>query len=245
MPKEYLKLVSNNYGIGRDNLAITPGNPLARTTRVHTDDSIEVRYFNSPGAKGLSKAAFSFTVDAGCQYGGGIHCTGGPNQSAFFGMMAYNRFWFDSDRYAITLGGGMMSNPGRYLTLLPPINGADAVSGSPYFTENAGQTANMWDSTINFQFMPKEWITWWAEIGYRHSNVPYFAGAGGVTPPGGNNGSPQNYACNSGVSAGSADPSTAASACAAQGGIWYPDLTKQQTTLGAAFWSNFSNRTCG
>jgi hypothetical protein len=239
MPKEYLKLVFNNYGIGQDNLVLTPGNPLARTTRVHTDDSIEVRYFNSPGARGLSKAAFSFTVDAGCQYGGGIHCTGGPNQSAFFGAMLYNRFWFDSDRFAVTVGGGFMSNPGRYLTLLPPINGADAVSGSPYFTENPGQTANMWDSTINLQFMPKEWITWWAEIGYRHSNVPYFAGAGGVTPPGGNNGSPQNYACNSGVSAGSADPSTAASACAGQGGIWYPDLTKQQATLGGGILVKF------
>jgi hypothetical protein len=76
MPKESLKLVFNNYGVGQDNLVNTPGNPLARTTRVHTDDSTEVRYFNRAGAKGLSKAAFSFTVDAGCQYGGGIHCTG-------------------------------------------------------------------------------------------------------------------------------------------------------------------------
>lgn len=239
MPKEYLKLVFNNYGVGQDNLAITPGNPLARTTRVHTDDSIEVRYLNNPGARWLSKAAFSFTVDAGCQYGGGIHCTGGPNQSAFFGAMLYNRLWFDNDRYAITVGGGMMSNPGRYLTLLQPINGADAVSGSPYFTENPGQSANMWDTTINFQFMPKEWITWWTEIGYRHSNVPYFAGPGGVTPPGGNNGFPQYYACQSGASAGTSDPATAASACAGQGGIWYPDLSKHQATLGGGILVKF------
>jgi putative OmpL-like beta-barrel porin-2/carboxypeptidase family protein len=239
MPKESLKLVFNNYGVGQDNLVNTPGNPLARTTRVHTDDSIEVRYFNRTGAKGLSKAAFSFTVDAGCQYGGGIHCTGGPNQSAFFGMMLYNRLWFDNDLYAITIGGGMMSNPGRYLTLLPPINGADAATGSPYFTENPGQTANMWDSTINFQYMPKDWITWWAEVGYRHSNIPYFAGSGGVTPPGGNNGASQNYACNSGASAGTADPNGAAGACAGQGGIWYPDLSKHQATIGGGILVKF------
>ena len=40
---------------------------------------------------------------------------------------------------AMTYGGGKMNNPGRYLTLLPPIDGADAVSGSPYFTANPGR----------------------------------------------------------------------------------------------------------
>ena len=48
--------------------------------------------------------------------------------------MVYNRFWFKKDMYGLTIGGGVMNNPGRYLTLLPPINGADAISGSPYFT---------------------------------------------------------------------------------------------------------------
>jgi len=196
-PTDSLKLVFNNYGIGEDNLG------LPHTERIHTDDSIEFKYYdNKENGKGPSKMAFSYTVDWGCQYGGGINCTGGPNRSEFFGMMLYNRVWFDHDRYAVTLGGGFMSNPGRYLTLLPPINGADAVSGSPYFTENPGQTANMWDTTLNLQYMPKEWITFWTEFGYRHSNVPYFSGPGGVTPPGGNNGSPSNYVCSSGATAG-------------------------------------------
>ena len=88
-----------------------------------------------------------------------------------------------------------MSNPGRYLTLLPPIDGAWAASGTPYFTESPGQTAHMWDSTVTLQYMPRQYITWWAEVGYRHSDVPYFAGRGGVTPPGGNNGLPQYYTC--------------------------------------------------
>jgi hypothetical protein len=77
-----------------------------------------------------------------------------------------------------------MNNPGRYLTLLPPINGADAVSGSPYFTANPGDKAHMWDATVNLQYMPKQYITWWAEAGYRHSDVPYWSGRGGITPPG-------------------------------------------------------------
>jgi hypothetical protein len=222
-PQEALKLVFNNYGVGEDNLG------LPHTERIHTDDSIEVRYYNNKdNGLGVSKMAFSYTVDAGCQYGGGINCMGGPNRSSFFGMMLYNRIWFDHDRYAVTLGGGFMSNPGRYLTLLPPINGADAVSGSPYFTENPGQTANQWDSTLNLQFMPNDYLTLWTEFGYRHSNVPYFSGPGGVTPPGGNNGSPQDYACMSGASAGTNNLQQAASACDGNGGVWFPDLQKVQ-----------------
>ncbi len=226
-PTENLKLVFNNYGVDTDNLG------LPHTTRYHTDDSIEYKYFSSPGNSGISKAAFSLTIDAGCQSGGGIHCTGSENQSAFFGIMGYNRFWFHDDLFAITVGGGWMSNPGRYLTLLPPINGATAASGTPYFTENPGQVAKQWDSTLNFQFMPKQWITWWSELGFRHSNLLYFAGEGGVTPPGGNNGSPQNYTCNSGGSAGTNDPNAAAAACSNQGGVWFPDLRTRQLMLSA------------
>ncbi len=233
-PVESLKLVFNNYGIGEDNLG------LPHTSRIHTDDSVEYRYFNSPTAPGISKMAFSLTIDAGCQYGGGITCSGGPNKSAFLGWMLYNRVWFGADKFAITLGGGAMNNPGRYLTLLPPINGATAASGTPYFTENPGQHAYMWDSTINFQYMPKEWITWWAEAGYRHSDIPYFAGQGGVTPPGGNNGAPADYTCNSGASAGTNNLTQAETACGGgNGGVWYPDLRTSQFVLSAGLLVKF------
>jgi len=233
-PTENLKLVFNNYGMGEDNLG------LPNTSRIHTDDSVEYKYYdNTDNGRGISRMAFSFTADAGCQYGGGIHCTHGPNKSAFVGWMAYNRIWFDHNRFAVTVGGGAMNNPGRYLTLLPPINGADAISGSPYFTENPGQKIFQWDSTLNFQYMPREWITWWAEMGYRHSSVPYFSGSGGVTPPGGNNGSPQNLVCQSGASAGTNDAQQAAAACADNGGVWYPDLRKQETKLSAGILVKF------
>jgi hypothetical protein len=142
--------------------------------------------------------------------------------------MMYNRFWFDNDLYAVTLGGGSMWNPGLYLTLLPPINGADAVSGSPYFPAPAGKPIFQWDATVNFQYMPKQWITWWAEAGFRHSSIPYFAGQGGVTPPFGNNGSPGQYACNDGTPAGT---SLSGTSCANDGGVWYPDLRTRQATL--------------
>ena len=60
------------------------------------------------------------------------------DKKSFIGAMAYNRWDFAKNHYGITFGGGFLNNPGRYLTLLPPINGADAVTGSPYFTENPG-----------------------------------------------------------------------------------------------------------
>ena len=182
--------------------------------------------------------ALSFTADAGCQHGGGITCTSGQNKSSFLGAMLYNRVWFDHDLLAVTLGGGMMNNPGRYLTLLPPINGATAATGTPYFTENPGQHAYMWDSTLNLQYMPKQWITWWGELGFRHSDIPYFAGEGGVTPPGGNNGAPQDYTCNSGASAGTSILQQAQQACGT-GGVWYPDLRKRQATLSAGLLVKF------
>jgi hypothetical protein len=226
MPKEWFKLVANQYGFGQDNLG------LPKTQRIHTDDSIEVRYYNNPENLGLSKMAFSLTGDAGCQYGGGITCHGGPNKSSFLGWMLYNRMWFQKDLFAITMGGGQMNNPGRYLTLLPPIDGAWAASGTPYFTENPGQKAHMWDSTVNFQYMPRQYITWWAEVGYRHSDIPYFAGRGGVTPPGGNNGFPQFYTCMSGATAGTADLAAAEVACGGgRGSVFFPDLRRSEAKV--------------
>ncbi len=229
-PKEWFKLVANQYGYGQDNLG------LPKTQRIHTDDSIEIRFYNNPNKDtGISKIAMSLTGDAGAQYGGGLCGTCAPSQGkeSFVGWMLYNRYWWNKDKYAITFGGGEMSNYGRYLTLLPPINGADAVTGSPYFTELPGQKAHMWDSTITFQYMPKQYITWWAEVGYRHSDVPYFAGRGGVTPPGfpmgGTNGSPQNYVCMSGASAGTNDLGAATAACGGPGTVWFPDLRRSET----------------
>jgi Putative beta-barrel porin-2, OmpL-like. bbp2/Carboxypeptidase regulatory-like domain len=236
-PYEWLSLVSNNYGNGTDTL----GNPAR--VRLHTDDSVEVRYYNRPEeTSGISKMAFSFTGDLGCEYGGGVTChggKGGPKQ-AFLGWMLYNRFWFAKDKYALTLGGGQMNNPGRYLTLLPPINGADAISGSPYFTANPGDKSHMWDSTVNLQYMPRQYITWWAEVGYRHSDVPYFTGRGGITPPGGNTGSPSQYVCAAGGSAGTSNLSAAEAACG--GGlssVWFPDLRRSQATISVGLMVKF------
>jgi hypothetical protein len=206
-PNGWLSLLGNQYMLGEDTLGV-PGR-----VRYHTDDSLEIKYYDHPD-RILDKIAFSLTGDMGCEHGGGVSCAGdsakGPKQS-FIGYMFYNRFWFHKDLYGLTLGGGEINNPGRYLVLLPPINGATAISGTPYFTENPGQPFKAWDTSGTFDYMPSQYITFRFEYDHRHANVPYFSGSGGVTPPGGNTGDP-----------GSLVPG------------WSPDLVKDQNTLDMA-----------
>jgi hypothetical protein len=229
-PKPWLSLVFNNYGLGEDAVGIP------NRSRLHTDDSVELKYYEKP-ERFMDKAAFSLTGDLGCEFGGGVSCTGkgGNPKQAFLGYMFYNRLWFKKDLYGLTIGGGQMANPGRYLVLLPPINGATAITGSPYFTENPGQPYHAYDLTTTFDYMPNQFITFRAEMGYRHADVPYWTGHGGITPPGGNNGSPGNFACATGVSSGTNVLADAEAACGGGiGSLWFPDLrTGQIAATGA------------
>jgi len=204
-PYPWMNVISNNYGLGNDDLGV-PGRE-----RAHTDNSLEIKYYDKPTSPVLDKMAFSFTGDLGCEFGNGVECHGGtlssprgPKQS-FIGYMIYNRFWTNHDRNGFTVGGGQINNPGRYLVLLPPINGESASSdaiNAPYFTGNPGDPFKAWDMSFTYDYMPVEWLTWRWEYGYRSANVPYWSGHGGMTPPaylgaafGANNGSPTEFAC--------------------------------------------------
>jgi hypothetical protein len=257
-PRPWVNVISNNYGLGHDDLYIP------NRGRVHTDDSVEIKYFDKPGQT-LDKMAFTFTGDMGCEFGPstttssgvylqGVGCHGNtkdaksvggdyfnagvnPKQS-FVGYMLYNRMWFKKDRYALTVGGGQINNPGRYLVLDPPINGETASSAgisAPYFTGNPSDPFKAWDSSVTFDYMPSQYITFRWEYDYRHASVPYWSGAGGVTPPGSggvpytNNGYPQFFACNDGNSSMQEALGAAQSACAAQGSsVWFPDLRRDE-----------------
>jgi putative OmpL-like beta-barrel porin-2 len=184
-PSASVSLLGNQYW-GKDWLGI-PGR-----TRMHTDNSVQVRYRDAPG-RTVDRAAFSLTVDAGCESGGGVRCAGGTAASPaqnFLGFMVYNRVWFAADRLGVTVGGGAMSNPGRYLVLVPPINGATAISGTPYFTANPGEPFKAWDASVTLDYLPDQFVTMRVEANHRAASVPYFAGAAGVTPEGGNSGAP-------------------------------------------------------
>ena len=216
-PNGSISIISNNYGVGADALGIPT------RTRLHTDDSIEVKYYDKP-EKWMDKSAFSVTVDAGCETGGGVNCTGNSKtgvKQSFLGFMFYNRLWFHKDLYGLTLGGGAINNPGRYLVLLPPINGATAASGTSYFTENPGDPYKAWDASATFDYMPSQYITFRWEYNHRHANVPYFSGPGGVTPPGGNTGP------------------LGSTVILPSGATWFPDLRKTEDRINVSILVKF------
>jgi hypothetical protein len=228
-PKEWLNVIANQYGVGNDNVG------LPNRGRYHTDDSFEIKYYDKKDVgNGLDKMAFTFTGDLGCETGDGVTChggKGGPKQ-AFLGYMAYNRWWWHKDLFAFTLGGGQMNNPGRYLTLVLPINGADAISGTPYFPAFPGAQIKAYDGTATLDWMPSQYATFRLEFGYRHTNVPYWSGRHGITPPGGNNGSPADFVCMSGASSGATDLASAEVACGGgKSSVWFPDLREGQALL--------------
>ena len=278
-PKPYLDFVWNNYGLGEDDSANLgrsrihadysaqvkvydqPTKVLDKIAFTITGDA-GCEYGGGPASfatpdGALNKKGLSPLKGTTDTYNGGVNCHGnsknGRPKQDFIGWMMYNRYWFHKDLYAVTLGGGQMSNPGRYLTLLPPINGANAISGSPYYTENAGDRAQMHDGTITFDYMPSQFITFRLEEGYRYSDTPYWTGRGGITPPGGNTGAPSQYVCAgggaSGFGYGTAGLQSAEQACGAPlsavgttaglNYIWWPDLRTNQTVSTIAIMVRF------
>jgi hypothetical protein len=135
-PNGWLSILGNQY-TGTDTLGI-PGR-----RRIHTDDSIQVKYYDNP-ARFFDKAAMTLTVDAGCEFGSnsGVSCYGGnrnkPSQY-FLGFMAYERFWFHKDLFAFTLGGGAINNPLRYLVLTTPDRRRHRDHRDPLFHRKSGR----------------------------------------------------------------------------------------------------------
>ena len=200
-PKEWIAMVFNGYG-GWDTPPTTTAGDHSGRLRLHSDNSLLIRYYNNPGGL-FSKAAFSLTGDLGVESGVGVKpFGGGTNANAlnpalpptcgiagrrdcdqnFIAAMLYNRFWFFKDKFATTFGGGFMHNPGRYL-VLPPTGAANPFNPANVnaFTMNPGDKFDAWDASAGIQIMPNEYVTWTLEFVHRHANVPYFAGHGGVT----------------------------------------------------------------
>ncbi len=138
--------------------------------------------------------AFSLTGDLGYEKGGGVNgfkngnSTEGPAQY-FLSAMMYHRTWFTQDKFAWTIGGGLMKNPGRYLVLyptgqaspLPNPNNPTQTEGLYPFSANPGDQFFAWDWSSNLDFMPNQSMTFRIEFVSRQASVPYFAGRGGVT----------------------------------------------------------------
>jgi hypothetical protein len=215
-PREWIRIASNGY-VGAD----TQDHP--GRVRVHTDSSAQIRYYDHPGSKGLSRAAFSVTFDLGFEQGDGVqafggsgtegHCTDAtPCAQNYVSGMTYNRLWFFKNTFGWTFGGGFNHNPGRYLLLIPSGVAATTFDTSP------GTSFTGWDLSTAFDWMPSELITWRVELVHRESSVPYFAGPGGVT-------SPDGY-----KTGGVTNPDGLITTPTPAGGFT-PDLVKQETRV--------------
>lgn len=212
VPSSSLKLLTNNY-YGTD------AGGLPSRKRFHSDNSLLVRYFNRPQSRGVSRMAFSLTGDFGFEKGGGVNgftdgdSTKGPAQY-FASIMFYNRLWFGQNKFAWTIGGGYMTNPGRYLVLyptgqaspLPNPQNPTTTEGAFPFSANPGDSFKGFDYSTNLDWMPNQSFTFRIEYVHRQSSVPYFAGQGGVTSQ-------------TGYSTTALDPN------------WRPDLVKSENRI--------------
>ena len=186
-PNENVKLLTNDY-YGTD-AAMIPDRK-----RFHSDNSLLVRYYKRPQAKGISQAAFSLTADIGFENGGGVKAFNGDSSTPtqhFLSAMIYNRIWFNNNKFAWTIGGGVMTSPGRYLVLyptgdaspLPDPKNPTQTAGTHPFSANPGDKFSGWDCSTNIDWMPNQSLTVRLEYVHREADVPYFAGRGGVTSP--------------------------------------------------------------
>lgn len=186
IPNSNMKLLTNDY-YGADALTL-PGRH-----RFHSDNSFLLRYYNSCN----TMAAFSLTGDIGFEQGDGVSGFDeddphGPAQY-FASAMFYNRIWFAKKKWAWCIGGGWMTNPGRYLVLLPTGDASSlpnpfdptVLAGTHPFTANPGDPFTAWDASTNISWLPNQSIEFRIEFLHRESTVPYFAGPGGVTSPNG------------------------------------------------------------
>jgi hypothetical protein len=173
MPGNNLKLLTNDY-YGTD----TGG--FSDRKRFHSDNSLLVRYYSNQLSGAISMAAFSLTGDLGFEKGGGVNgfkdgnSTQGPAQY-FASAMFYNRVWFAKNKIALTIGGGFMTNPGRYLVLYPtgqasplpdPKNPTQTEGAFP-FSANPGDKFQGWDYSANIDFLPNQSITFRIEFVHR------------------------------------------------------------------------------
>lgn len=171
-PNENVQLVANFY-LGQD----TRNNALIK--RFHHDNSVVYRYAHRQSFKGISQAAFSINNHYGFQSGNGV----AASTQNMMGVSAANRLWFYKNQFGLTLRGDYVTNPGLYLAFSP-----SPVAPNDYTTTLASmskQKIEMVQGTATIDVMPNDFYTFRIEYGYRHANVPYFAGRGGTTSPDG------------------------------------------------------------
>jgi hypothetical protein len=112
-------------------------------------------------------------LDFGCENGSSVACA----DQYLAGFALYHQLLFYHHQLAFTQGGGVVTNPGRYLVLLPP--------GPVGFDTSPRASYVVWEALLTFDYQPTDYVTYRIEYVHRGANVPYFAGHGGSTSPDG------------------------------------------------------------
>jgi len=122
-PTTSINIISNNYGYVKR---------LRHPRRTRSTRQQLGKYYD---AITNSTDGFSFTGDAGWKAGSGVAAPGRPitksshppppqsartTRSELSGLDALQPVWFDKDKYGLTVGGGQINNPGRYLVCCLP-----------------------------------------------------------------------------------------------------------------------------
>jgi hypothetical protein len=175
-PKEWIALDGNLY-YGHD----TKNRP--ELFRFHHDHSLQMRVYNKPHSKRISKAAFCINNHYGFENNKPLL----PELSkhVFIGSNAAVRLWFNQNKVGLSLRGGYVSDQGRYLALAPTEDGF-----IPKSTGAKEDAFAAWDAATCLDFMPNDFVTFRMEWCSRFSNVPYYAGRRGTTSIDGWQGTP-------------------------------------------------------
>ena len=139
-----------------------------------------MKYYDRPDLT-LDRMAFSLTGDAGCEYGGGVSCygdkAGGPKQS-FLGFMLYNRLLVPSRFVRRDAGRREDQQSGTLSGVAAADQWRERDHGGYKFSLLYGESRRSVQglgSSITFDYMPKQYITFRWEYDYRHANVPYWS----------------------------------------------------------------------
>ncbi len=86
-------------------------------------------------------------------------------------------------KITLTLREDYLYNAGTYLALLPSLVTPNAYSDA--LAGDINKPLELFQSTVTFDVMPNDQVTFRIEYGFRKANLPYFAGHGGTTSPSG------------------------------------------------------------
>jgi hypothetical protein len=141
-PTGWLSMHANQY-FGADTL----GSPDRK--RVHSDDSVQVKYLDRP-AELLSKAAFTVTTRRRLRVGRRREL----RRPVLPGLHGLQPLLVLRDRFAVTVGGGAITNPGRYLVLAAADQRRHRLVRDALLQHLPGTDFQAWDGSLTFDWMP-------------------------------------------------------------------------------------------